>query len=935
MKPFYNLLLLAALLLGGPGRASAQLIEWARLARNAGNNSGFAGGAAVDAAGNSYVGLVFKDSARVGTVQLRAVNGTQAVIKYDSTGRVAWVQQLANVFLDTYGLALDPSSQDVFVTGRFSTNPRWGGVAVAGGGNRNFYGRLAAATGRLSWNNSLPQQLNVETALAVDGTGNCYLLSQIDSVVTIAGMRLDSTRRFLVGARTDGSGQWVNVFRGVAASAQTGVNGRPYDGLFSGQGLAPRPAGGCYLYGAAITSVFYGPNPVAVANTATISYAFDYLLRVAPGGALVSAGVAPRAAMPVVRLRALAVDSLDNLYMTGDVSSVIGVGVAKYSAAGTLLWATNAEPTTGGFPGATGEHIAVHRNGEVTIQVYTALIAGRSPTTIGTLVLRSGNNLVRFSASGRPVWAVGDGTGQPPYSSGYCDGVAFGADRRGNMYWCLTATTSSATGPGGFSTTPPANRLGAFTLVGAGAVVARIGTRHNTVRGRIFLDQNGNGRRDAGDAPFPQTLVLEATRGTLSTFSSLESTGDYAMFLGTGAYALPAPGPPLHYTVSLPASGSYSGSFASYGGVDTARHFGYRPVVNQADLRVTLTPYGAARPGFLVRYRLTLENIGTTAVASGTASVVLDARLAYVGSTPAAARTGQTLAWTYANLAPFARREFDILTSLPVNTPLGTALSSTAAAPLPADVAPADNSSTAAHTVTGSFDPNDLSVNYQRLTPAQIAAAQPLDYTIRFQNMGTDTAFTVVLTDTLNFRKLSLNSLMLVAQSHNCLWSLSGAGLLTVRFLNIRLPHRGIDVIRSQGFVRFRVQPKPTLAVGDVIPNHGHIFFDYNAPIRTNTATTAVLLPTATAAARPGLAWEVYPNPATAAVTIAATLPTGGPVSLRLLDALGRPVRQQRLLAPAGPLRETLALHGLAPGVYVLQVALPGGTVSKRVTINE
>ena len=62
-------------------------------------------------------------------------------------------------------------------------------------------------------------------------------------------------------------------------------------------------------------------------------------------------------------------------------------------------------------------------------------------------------------------------------------------------------------------------------------------------------------------------------------------------------------------------------------------------------------------------------------------------------------------------------------------------------------------------------------------------------------------------------------------------------------------------------------------------------------------------------------------------------VPTGGPVSLLLLDALGRPVRRQHLLAPAGPLRETLAVQGLVPGVYVLQVALPGGTVSKRVVV--
>ena len=65
-------------------------------------------------------------------------------------------------------------------------------------------------------------------------------------------------------------------------------------------------------------------------------------------------------------------------------------------------------------------------------------------------------------------------------------------------------------------------------------------------------------------------------------------------------------------------------------------------------------------------------------------------------------------------------------------------------------------------------------------------------------------------------------------------------------------------------------------------------------------------------------------------------VPTGGPVSLLLLlDALGRPVRRQHLLAPAGPLRETLDVQSLAPGVYVLRLALPDGTTSSRVVVRE
>ena len=475
----------------------------------------------------------------------------------------------------------------------------------------------------------------------------------------------------------------------------------------------------------------------------------------------------------------------------------------------------------------------------------------------------------------------------------------------------------------------PAVQLGTQTLTGRGVVVAHIGTRHDLLTGRVYLDANGNDQRDPGEGPLPFPLVLQAAQPALTTLGTADDSGRLTMYTDSGSYQLSAANIPAHYTLTQPASATSADRLAGYGRTDFLRHFGLAPLANQADVRVTLTPYGTARPGFTTRYRLTVENVGTTTVASGTATATLDSSMAYISSTPSGSRTGQTVTWSYANLVPFARREFDVLFSLPTNTPLGTALS-TAGAPLAADRIPADNTSTATQMVTGSFDPNDITVNYQRLTPAQVAAQLPLDYTVRFQNMGTDTTFTVVITDTLDFRKLNVASLMLVAQSHNCIWSMSGTGLLTVRLLNINLLHRNHDVIRSQGFVRFRVLPKTTLAVGEVIPNHADIVFDYNVPVRTNTATTTVLLATAALARHDAPAWTAYPIPAIDAVTVAANLATAGLVSIELLDVLGRPLRRQVLTAPAGPLHQLVDLRGLAAGVYLLRLTPPTGPATSR-----
>jgi uncharacterized repeat protein (TIGR01451 family) len=932
MKPIFKLLLLLGLLLGGQYLASAQVFEWAKLAHNKGRNFGFAQGSSTDLRGNTYFGFRFADSARVGGQRLVAANGVNTLVRYDSVGQVRWVKQLPDVFIDYRGLAADRSSSGgVFVTGRFGPTPRWGTVAVPGGGNRNFYGKVSA-NGDLLWTNELPYQLNTSTIITADDQGRCYIIGSVDYRATIGTTQLDSTQRFLVSDNAQGNQQWVRTWRGTPPVPWSSSS---YAAGIAQHGIGPRASGGCLIFGYYNQNLYFsGVGGAAVLSATTPATGGNFIMAVSPSGSLDWARPTELGSTSL-DVRAAAGDQTGNYYVTGNSSSTLVV--AKFNSAGSRQWdAQQPRPSVGPPSPVNGDQLALSNAGELTVSASAALIAGRPVATIGSLALRSANNLIHFDAAGRPAWTVGDGwSGANRNDFPYYDPISLGADLFDNLYWTAEAGTSSTTGPGGSSLVPPTITLGHYTIVGAGVLVARLGTRHNTIRGSLYLDQNGNGLRDASDAPFPQTIVLEATQPTLTRLGSVDLNGEFSVYVGPGSYTLPPPVPPLHYAVSQPAAGGYSGSFSGFGNVDSLRHFGFRPVLNQADLRATLTPYGAARPGFLTRQRLTLENVGTTTIPAGTATVTLDARAAFVSSTPPAPASGRTLTWSYPALAPFSRLTLDVMFSLPVNTPLGTVLNTNAVAAVAADVEPADNSATATQTVTGSFDPNDITVNYSVLSPAQVAAAQPLDYTIRFQNMGTDTAFTVVVSDALNASKLNLATMQLIAQSHNCIWSLTGAGLLTVRFLNIHLPHRGIDVIRSQGFVRFRVKPRTTLTVGETIPNQAQIFFDYNAPVVTNQATTTVMTPTAVLADQFTNAWTAYPNPARESLSVAAELSLAGIVHLSLLDALGRPVLTQVLTAPAGPLRQTLDLRALRPGLYVLRLSLPDGTATSRRIVRE
>jgi uncharacterized repeat protein (TIGR01451 family) len=106
-------------------------------------------------------------------------------------------------------------------------------------------------------------------------------------------------------------------------------------------------------------------------------------------------------------------------------------------------------------------------------------------------------------------------------------------------------------------------------------------------------------------------------------------------------------------------------------------------------------------------------------------------------------------------------------------------------------------------------------------------------YTIHFQNTGNAPAFNIRLRDTLD-ANLDINSFEVRGYSHPAQISLNG-NILTVRFNNIMLPDSTTDYEGSMGYFQYRLKPLPNLPNGTQIENTAYIYFDYNAPIVTNT----------------------------------------------------------------------------------------------------
>jgi len=143
--------------------------------------------------------------------------------------------------------------------------------------------------------------------------------------------------------------------------------------------------------------------------------------------------------------------------------------------------------------------------------------------------------------------------------------------------------------------------------------------------------------------------------------------------------------------------------------------------------------------------------------------------------------------------------------------------------------------------VTGSYDPNDKQVFPTGITANRyIKEDDELEYLIRFQNTGNDTAFKVVIRDTIQTDVIDIATLTSGASSHNYTFNIYGHGIAEWTFDNILLPDSNVNEPGSNGFVKFKAKLLPNIAPGTIVTNSADIYFDFNAPVITNEVWNTV-----------------------------------------------------------------------------------------------
>ncbi len=140
-------------------------------------------------------------------------------------------------------------------------------------------------------------------------------------------------------------------------------------------------------------------------------------------------------------------------------------------------------------------------------------------------------------------------------------------------------------------------------------------------------------------------------------------------------------------------------------------------------------------------------------------------------------------------------------------------------------------------TIRASLDPNEMTVS-----PAgKVLACSALEYTVRFENTGNDTAHNIYVLDTLS-NNLDPHSLRIEMASSVMNYVLIKSGSYTIAkfdFPKINLldsSHHGL----ADGQVRFNIKTKPGLADGNIIQNRAGIYFDDNPVVMTNTVQNTI-----------------------------------------------------------------------------------------------
>jgi Secretion system C-terminal sorting domain/SprB repeat len=444
------------------------------------------------------------------------------------------------------------------------------------------------------------------------------------------------------------------------------------------------------------------------------------------------------------------------------------------------------------------------------------------------------------------------------------------------------------------------------------AAVPEIAAPCGSISGTVFNDADQDCAQDPGEPGLPyRVLTIEPG----PAYAIANEQGSYFTASGFGSFTLAQPLVDEAQICPTTAPAPFTIDAGTPDVTLDLADSSFAPL----DTRVSIWA-SAARPGFPAFVHGTVWNAST--YPSGAITLVLnyDPMLdpVTVSPAPTSASPG-TVQWDLPAFEAFDFQHFSVHGNIPANINLlGTVITysvtATDAAP---EVNTANNTANLPVTITGSYDPNDkLARTSSALSSTQYFLDEDayIDYTVRFQNTGTDTAFTVVVRDTLEM-DLDPGSLEILGATHAFSPAFENGRTLVFTFNDINLPDSGTNYAASNGAVQFRVKPRNDIAIGELISNSAGIYFDFNPPVITNTSELTVEMSTSTRDVEVR-ELAVWPNPTEGMLRVTVKDPRHRLLRLDVLAMDGRVVLREGTFL----LSEALDTRSLPSGVYLLRL---------------
>ena len=344
------------------------------------------------------------------------------------------------------------------------------------------------------------------------------------------------------------------------------------------------------------------------------------------------------------------------------------------------------------------------------------------------------------------------------------------------------------------------------------------------------------------------------------------------------------------------------------------------------DLEIFIEPLGVAKPGNTARYKMICKNKGTIQETGIVKLEFNDALVDFVTSAPnSSLQAPGVIQWNFSNLEPFKTFEIQFsvnvnaATATPAVTP-GTALIYKASVHAGVELWNDDNTMQLSQLVVNA-DQSNSKTCLEGLKMSQQVIGKYVHYMIRFKNTGTAIANNIVIKDVIDFAEFEASSVVPMDSSHDFITKISDKNI-TFIFENVNL---SFEDGQNEGYLSFKIKTQNTLAVGNSFSNTANIFFDYNLPTVTNTASTVIAFFLAAQDFEFSNDFSIYPNPAADVLNIQSKK-QAAISSVSIYNTLGQLVLVSTNLRQ----NKTIDVSALKTGNYFIKVDSNEGTSNAK-----